>query len=241
MHPGRRPARLPSRREGSGPGKAVAARGTVRSPGPAPDAASLYARSGVRKYLNAAERRRFLIAAEAAPPEEACFALLLAWTGARVSEILQVTPAVFDLDRSVVALQTLKRRRVSMREVPIDPRLMTRLEKQFGIRAAQRDPAVAKHPLWPWHRATAWRIIKAIMARAGLTGPAATPRGLRHSFAIAALVDARIPETAVQRWMGHARLSTTAIYTLATGPEEIAMAGRMWCFKADTDQSIRLD
>jgi site-specific recombinase XerD len=32
----------------------------------------------------------------------------------------------------------------------------------------------------------------------------------------------------VQRWLGHARISTTAIYADASGPEEQALAARYW-------------
>ena len=32
----------------------------------------------------------------------------------------------------------------------------------------------------------------------------------------------------VQRWLGHSRISTTAIYTAACGPEEVAFMQRFW-------------
>jgi site-specific recombinase XerD len=32
----------------------------------------------------------------------------------------------------------------------------------------------------------------------------------------------------VQRWLGHARISTTAIYADACGPEEAAFARKFW-------------
>jgi hypothetical protein len=32
----------------------------------------------------------------------------------------------------------------------------------------------------------------------------------------------------VQRWLGHPRISTTAIYIAACGPGEIAFAARFW-------------
>jgi integrase/recombinase XerD len=41
-------------------------------------------------------------------------------------------------------------------------------------------------------------------------------------------VPARIPLNPVQRWLGHAQLSTTAIYAEAIGPEEQEIAARMW-------------
>ena len=62
---------------------------------------------------------------------------------------------------------------------------------------------------------------------AKLTGLAATPKGLRHGFAIACL-DKNIPLTMVQKWMGHTSITTTAIYANATGEEERNIATRLW-------------
>jgi hypothetical protein len=62
---------------------------------------------------------------------------------------------------------------------------------------------------------------------AGIRGAQASPKGLRHGFGVAT-VQARIPLNLVQRWLGHAQLSTTAIYAEAIGPEEQEIAARMW-------------
>ena len=59
---------------------------------------------------------------------------------------------------------------------------------------------------------------------AGISGPQASPKGLRHGFGVAG-VQAGIPLNMVQKWLGHAQLSTTAIYV---GAEEQAIAERMW-------------
>ncbi len=37
-----------------------------------------------------------------------------------------------------------------------------------------------------------------------------------------------IPLNMVQKWMGHAQLSTTAIYADAIGAEEKSIAAKMW-------------
>jgi integrase/recombinase XerD len=66
------------------------------------------------------------------------------------------------------------------------------------------------------------------MHDAGLTDPASvTPKGLRHAFGVAA-VSSGIPLNLVQRWLGHAALSATAIYADAVGAEEINIASRIW-------------
>jgi len=82
--------------------------------------------------------------------------------------------------------------------------------------------------LWNMSRPTAWRQVKGVMDAAGIgAGPQASPKGLRHGFGVAA-VSAGIPLNMVQKWLGHAQLSTTAIYAAAVGDEEHHIASRMW-------------
>jgi len=189
--------------------------------------ASLYATNGTRKYLNRSERRRALAVMQTLKPDRALFALVLAYTGGRVSEILALTPSSFQIEHGLVALRTLKRRRHVVREVPIPPALMAALVRHFGLPTAQRNPETASTRLWPWRRETAWKLTKQVMNRAGIFGRHACPRGLRHAFGIGAL-QAGTPLTLVQTWLGHASLGTTAIYSAACGPEEMAFAERFW-------------
>jgi len=65
------------------------------------------------------------------------------------------------------------------------------------------------------------------MAEARLQGPQASAKGLRHGFGVQA-VSVGIPLNMVQKWLGHAQLSTTAIYADAVGAEEKQIASRMW-------------
>lgn len=58
-------------------------------------------------------------------------------------------------------------------------------------------------------------------------GPHMTPKGLRHSYGIHA-IRSSVPLNLVQRWLGHASMSTTAIYLEAMGDEEREIAARMW-------------
>ncbi|WP_375415055.1 tyrosine-type recombinase/integrase [uncultured Bradyrhizobium sp.] len=189
--------------------------------------AGLYSPGGNRKYINHEERQRVLGAAETLEPERCLFTLLLAWTGARISEVLALTAASFQLDNGIVTIVTLKRRKFCVREVPIPPRLIARLDRCFGLRRLQRCEHSALQRLWPWHRATAWRLIKHVMLLAQVTGRQACPRGLRHAFGVGAL-QGGVPPHLIQRWMGHAQLSTTVIYMNVCGPDELALARRLW-------------
>lgn len=189
--------------------------------------ASLYAPDGRRKYLNLAERRRILAAADAAQESEALFVETMAWTGARISEVLAMTPASLQIERGVVAIVTLKRRCFVVREVPLPPQLVADLERHFQLSARQLDPELASKRLWRCHRVTAWRLVKSLMRQSGISGPSACPRGFRHGFGVGTL-QAGVPLNLVQRWLGHARISTTAIYAGACGDEERAIAERFW-------------
>jgi integrase/recombinase XerD len=188
---------------------------------------SLYAPDGGRKYLNRNERGRALAAMGRLEPAEALFALTLAWTGGRVSEVLALAATSFQIDLAVVSLRTLKRRKLAMREVPIPPKLMDALNDHFHLGVRQHDPDDARARLWPWHRVTAWRLIKRVMSKTGVRGLRASPRGLRHGFGVGSL-QSGVPLTLVKRWLGHARISTTEIYLDVCGPEEIALAERYW-------------
>jgi integrase len=191
------------------------ARAVVR----ASSAASLYSARGKRKYLTQAERQRVLAAMSRQPTDAALLGLTLAWTGARVSEVLALTADDFLVEAGVIALATLKRRRPVVREVPIPHELMAALDRRYALRAVQQESGTARLRLWRCCRTTVWRQMKALMAEAGVAGRPACPRGLRHGFGVGTL-QAGVPITLVQRWLGHAQLRTTAIYTEVTGPEE---------------------
>ncbi|MEJ0076809.1 MAG: site-specific integrase [Alphaproteobacteria bacterium] len=187
----------------------------------------LYAPNGARKYLNQAERQRVLAAIATLKPDDALFCRTLAWTGARVSEVLALTASSFQVEACLVSIRTLKRRRLVIREVPIAPDLMNELDRHFELSARRQGRLLADRRLWPWHRVTAWRKIKCVMRRADLSGLKASPRGLRHAFGVATL-QAGVPPNIRQKWLGHARPETTNIYSAVCGPEEFAFAQQFW-------------
>lgn len=187
---------------------------------------SLYSSRG-RKYLNTAERRRFLEAVERRSPAVRLFCLTLMWSGCRISEALALSPRCFDVEAGVVKIRTLKRRRVGVvRQVPLPPDLLEELCAWSGLAARQRDPRQAHYPLWRFSRTTAWRHVKSVMGEAEISGGPAMPKGLRHTFGVTAFHT--VPPHLVQRWLGHASLRTTAIYGDVSGPEERNFAERLW-------------
>lgn len=192
------------------------------------DGLSLFGPCGNRKYLNAAERERFVREAQRAPRKIRQFCLTLRWSGGRLSEVLALTPASIDIESGVASIETLKRRkRGIVRQVPLPPDLLDDLDFVFDLHAAQRDPDLANQRLWSFSRTTAWRYIKSVMADAGITGTPSMPKGLRHGFGVCA-IQSKVPPHLVQRWLGHASLRTTGIYCDVVGADERAIAARMW-------------
>jgi integrase/recombinase XerD len=175
--------------------------------------------AGRRKYLSAEERSRFLEAADNLPPALRALCYVLAYAGCRVSEALALTIHHVDAEHLTLTIRTLKRRRTVFRTVPV-PREMADMLRALSPAADGR--------MWPLHRVTAWRVVKTTMLRAGVTGPMACPKGLRHGFGICA-AGHNVPTNLIQRWMGHASPTTTAIYLDAVGIEERQFASRMWC------------
>jgi site-specific recombinase XerD len=180
---------------------------------------ALFDKSGNRKYLIARERLAFAYAASKRSKDISTFCLTLAFTGARISEVLALTVTRIDAADETVVFETLKqRRRGIFRAVPV-PRSLASL---LTIYAAQQQLR-----LWPWGRTTAWKIVKSVMREAGIAECLCKPKALRHAFAIEA-GQKGVPLNIVQRWLGHARIETTAIYASAIGEEERNLARRAW-------------
>ena len=218
---------LPSRsRQGrAGPGP-----GVRKAPLPASTVGlRLYTPDGARKYVTAGERDAFLREAERADRQVRTLCMTLAYAGCRLSEALALTADRVDLAAGVLVFESLKKRRDGIyRAVPVLPALLDALDLVHGIRELQSSRGKGRGVrLWPWSRMTGWRAVHAVMEAAGLDGPQASPKGLRHGFGVAA-VSAGIPLNLVQKWLGHAQLTTTAIYADAVGSEEKDIAKRMW-------------
>lgn len=151
-------------------------------------------------------------------------------TGGRISEILALTPSSFDLDPrgSYVSLTTLKQRgrprrgalsQRPARMVPIvDPVYVRELETYFATYGLKRHER-----LWPITRhAAAKRLQVAAVELRDAGGPdlvgEISPHTFRHSFAVNAILHG-VPLTVAQAWLGHANLSSTAIYTQVLAAE----------------------
>ncbi|MFZ5734738.1 MAG: tyrosine-type recombinase/integrase [Pseudomonadota bacterium] len=194
---------------------------------------SLYSASGQRKYVTFDERKRFIAAALTWPtPKVASLCLVLAFTGCRISEALRLTEGSIIPGSGCIAFLSLKKRgKIVVREIPVPPLCMR------AIRSAHGRLTNPERKLWSWSRSRAWQLVKMVMKQAAI-GPGihATPKGLRHGFGLHA-VRSGVPLNLIQRWLGHASMTTTAIYLQAMGTEERDIARRMWSAQERSPQT----
>ena len=187
---------------------------------------------GQRKYLTQSETRRFLQEARRDDPAVHCFCWVIAVTGCRISEALALTPANIDFEERIIVFECLKKRRRHIyRSIPVPTGLLHALRIVLRTGRIQMTERI-----WPWSRMTGYRRVREVMERAHLAGTHASPKGLRHGFGVSA-IQSGVPLNMVQRWLGHADMKTTAIYTSAMGPEERDIAARMWGRAFETNET----
>ncbi|WP_299829315.1 tyrosine-type recombinase/integrase [uncultured Roseobacter sp.] len=184
----------------------------------------LYNQRNERLYLNASELARFIDAALRAPIRQRSFALTLAYTGVRLSEARILRGDAIQLEERILSVQTLKQRgKHVIRELPMPAKLAA----EFSLAATASDALLWHEGGNPVPRITAYRWIKAVMREAGITGPKACPKGLRHAYGTRAILSG-VPLHMLQLWMGHTSMQTTAIYATVVGRDQLVLSDRMW-------------
>lgn len=189
-------------------------------------ATSLYDVNGNRKFVTREERDRFLRAAATCLGEVRTFCGVLAYTGCHPSEALELTFERVDLKRQSLTFESLRKRKPKVfRTVPVPSKLIEVLDQVHNV--GERRGRGRYRLLWPWSRAKAWRKVHEVMQMAGIEGPQAMPRGLRHGFGVIA-AESDVPITFIRQWMGHASLEITAGYFSVLNHEERDCAARLW-------------
>lgn len=188
----------------------------------------LFDEFGNRKYLTPEERQAYFEAiSKALKRERRTFALMLYYTGCRISEALEVTPQRVDYAKKGVVLRSLKRRKTVYRFVPLPDNFLEKLDDVHAVKESQKDKTSSNKPIWNFNRVTGWASIKKVMKKAEIEGIQATPKGLRHSFAIAHQ-EMGTPEHMIQRWLGWASPAMLSVYGKALGKEERNLARKLW-------------
>jgi len=185
---------------------------------------------GNRLYLNLDERRRFIKASKNEVREKRMFCQILHDTGCRISEALELTPSRIMMETKEIQFRSLKKRKYDMqgnlklpeyRLVPVSENLIELLDLTFNLKILQGNDRMVNKSLFKLSRNSYWRMIKDVMADAGVKGKMATPKGLRHGFAIALLVGEKpAPIHLVSKVLGHSDIATTEIYLQAIGQEK---------------------
>lgn len=198
----------------------------------------LFSPQGERLYLSADERQRFLQAALEEERENRVFCSVLHYTGARPSEVLELAPNRISLSDKTLTFKTLKKRKIDtkgkvklpqFRTIPVPEKLIDDLDLVFDLRRIERQGRETHLPLWVMHRATAYRMVKRVMKRAGIIGKQATGKGLRHGFGVAMLSGEKpLPLNILRDLMGHSDTKTTEIYLQAVGSEKRKLVMQAW-------------
>ena len=188
---------------------------------------TVYSNDGQRKYLTKSEIESFLVISKSHGGSIHGLCWILAVTGCRISEALSLGVHSIDFEAKQVIILCLKKRQKRVfRAIPLPMELLRSLERWIS------NDVLPREKFWPISRMTAYRRVCEVMREAGLTGSYASPKGLRHGFAVRA-VQSNVPLSLVQRWLGHADIKTTAIFTSAMGPEERELASRLWSGRSE--------
>lgn len=202
--------------------------------------------SGDRLYMDSRERELFLkFSNELEKREQRIFCHILHWTGARLSEVLELTGQRIDFDRNAITFRTLKKRKRTrkgelknpqFRQVPVPPDLINSIDLLFNLRTLKkkslpdlqlplfRSQALPEKAI---SRSTGWRIVKRVLEKADIDGPQATAKGFRHGYGVAMIMGGMDIYT-LQRAMGHERPETTAIYLQVKGQEAHELQMKYW-------------
>lgn len=190
---------------------------------------------GQRLYLNVGEREKFLKAVEKDNPLNIMFCKILHYTGCRISEALELSPSRILLDELAIVIRTLKKRKFDsqgrekkpqFRKIPVPESMIKELKLVFHLnrRFIKKEWTA---PFWTMSRTTAWRVVNKAMDRAGIIGPQATSKGLRHGYGVA-LAAKKLPITLIRDLLGHADTKTTEIYMQIVGDEKRELVMSVW-------------
>lgn len=198
----------------------------------------LFSPTGERLYLTAQEREAFLLALNEEDPSDRMFCQILHFTGCRPSEALELIPRRVLIDEVSIVYRSLKKRKFDgrgrvkqpqFRSVPVPYVLIQHLDLVFDLRARQKRGKDLDKPLWSMSRPTAYRLVKRVMARAGIIGKQATGKGLRHGFGVAMVTAKKpLPIHILSQLMGHSDTKTTEIYLQVVGEEKRQMVTDAW-------------
>lgn len=164
--------------------------------------------------LSVDEVRR-MIAVASGHPRDKALVMTMYGAGLRVSETLALKARDIDTPRMLIHVRAGKGNKDRM--VKLSAKLLTALRQAWQARPegagnTAADPLFvrSRSPRRPMHRTDAFRIIKRVAKRAGITR-CVSPHTLRHSYATH-LLEAGTDLHTIQLLLGHAHFKTTTVY-----------------------------
>jgi len=176
-------------------------------------------------------------------------------TGARISEVLELTAGSVNFNQHTITIRSIKKRKfnknakdirneirgleLALANDPDSKILQRKLEDaRRRLSACKKEPPPAvfrtipitadlsgkiagycmenglkNHDrLFPISRVRAYEIIRRAGEKAGIDRDRCHPHVFRHGFAVNAVLSG-VPPLVLRRWMGHARIDTTLVYT----------------------------
>jgi len=134
----------------------------------------------------------------------------LLWTGARIGEALAIRNVDIHLDIDVIDLITLKRRRPTMRSIPLHRDLKDAIMSYF---IEFHTDMRSQEKIFPMSRQSVDLYLKRMQRDLGFRIHA---HKFRHTFGVKAIMN-HVPLSVLQEWLGHSSIFTTSIYTEITG------------------------
>ena len=188
---------------------------------------SLFDSEGRRLYLTDDERIHLVrMARDTLAPKQALYVEMLAFSGCRVSEALNLTAQSVNLGSGEVVFNTLKKRRDDhYRIVPLPADFLERLAGILDLRKLQSTAKGRATKLWPMSRQRVAQFSLELFRTSGLDGH--SPKSLRHAWAVTAL-NRGVDLVTVSKCLGHSSLETTALYLDAMGDERKSLVLKMW-------------
>jgi site-specific recombinase XerD len=177
-------------------------------------------------------------------------------TGARVSEVLELTPSSIDFHQATVTIRSLKKKRrlpkkakeikneirgleLALKHDPGSKILARKLEDaRTRLAKFEKEPPPSTYrtvpitpkftgkiagycmsegikpneKLFPLSRIRVYQIVQQAGEKAGLDEDRRHPHVFRHGYAVNAVLSG-VPPLVLRRWLGHASMDTTLIYT----------------------------
>ena len=131
-------------------------------------------------------------------------------TRGRIDEVLQLKAKDFSFDANTVRLRTLKRKGEAYRIIPMHPELRSAILEYFLN--SHIDPR-SDDKVFRMTRQGVDKYFKKMQSSLNFRVHA---HKFRHTFAVKAIMSG-VPLNVLQKWLGHASVFTTSVYTEITG------------------------